>query len=119
MKRMDFLVRLLGMAPAAAGAQRVATAYLPAPQVQAVGNETPSGAQNGVNAVFTLAASLYPGSLMVFKNGLLQTAGADYALSYPGGVATLTFFAAGSLPGSLGSIPQPGDILRAYYQRSL
>lgn len=98
---------------------RVTTAYLPAPQIQAVANETPAGTLDGVNAVFTLAANLYPASLMVFRNGLLQTPGADYAISYPGGVATLTFFAAGSPPGSPGSIPQPGDLLRAYYQRSL
>jgi hypothetical protein len=94
-----------------APATRFTTPYLAAPQVQAVANETPGGALNGKNAVFTLAATLYPASLLVFRNGLLLTPGVDYALAYPAGVPTLTFAA--------GAIPQPGDVLRAYYQRSL
>jgi len=90
---------------------RTVTAYLPVvgPIIQAVANETPAGALDGKNTVFTLAANLYPASLFVFTNGLLQTPSVDFVLSFPGGIPTLTFSVS---PGS-------DAIVRAYYQRSL
>jgi hypothetical protein len=67
--------------------------------------EVPAGLVNGSNAVFTLSASPSPvSSLGVFRNGLLQTQGADYTVS---GNA-ITFFTA--------SLPQAGDILQATYR---
>ena len=67
--------------------------------------ETPSGAVNGVNADFTLAAEPVPlASLSLYRNGLLQRAGIDYS---PGG-SGVRF-----LPGA---VPQPGDILLAWYR---
>ncbi len=67
--------------------------------------ETPGGAINGTNAVFTLGFAPSPaGSLILFRNGLLQTASFDYTLT---GNA-VTFFS--------GSIPQAGDQLLASYR---
>ena len=67
--------------------------------------ETPAGAVNGVNAVFTLVFAPSPAtSLIIFRNGLLQTHGFDYSLS--GNV--VTFLA--------GSLPQTGDELIASYR---
>lgn len=67
--------------------------------------ETPAGAINGTNAVFTLANSPIPAaSLALFKNGLLQTAGSDYTLSG----ASITF--------TSGAIPQIDDVLEAFYR---
>jgi hypothetical protein len=119
MRRRNFFSAFCGLAPVLASGQRTATPYLAQPQLEAIGNETPTGTLDGVNAVFTLAATLYPGSLMVFRNGLLQTPTVDFNLAFPNGVATLTFFPPGTPPGSLGTIPQPGEPLRAYYQRSI
>lgn len=66
--------------------------------------EVPTGAINGVNVTFTLAASPSPSlSLALYRNGVLQEGGGvDYTLSS----ATITFVAA---PGS-------GDILLAFYR---
>jgi hypothetical protein len=70
-----------------------------------VDSETPAGLISGTNAVFTLADSPVPStSLAVYRNGVLQTQGVDYALS--GNVVTF----------SSGSIPQPGDGLVATYR---
>ncbi|MEO8049744.1 MAG: hypothetical protein ABI833_04945 [Acidobacteriota bacterium] len=67
--------------------------------------EPPGGAINGTNAAFTLSFAPSPiGSLILFRNGLLQVASFDYALS---GNA-VTFFS--------GSIPQAGDQLLASYR---
>jgi len=67
--------------------------------------ETPSGAIDGVNTVFTLSLAPSPiGSLILFRNGLLHVHGFDYAIA--GNV--VTFFSA--------SIPQPGDSLAASYR---
>ncbi len=69
--------------------------------------ETPSGAVNGTNATFTLSYVPNPaGSLLLYKNGLLQKAGTDFTLSSQ----TVTFLA--------GAIPQTGDILVAVYRMS-
>jgi hypothetical protein len=72
-----------------------------------VDQETPGGTIDGVNASFTLANAPSPAaSLQLFRNGVLQQAGAggDYTIS---GV-TITFNAL--------SIPQPGDVLQASYR---
>jgi hypothetical protein len=68
--------------------------------------ELPSGAINGTNLTFTLAATPSPaGSLMLFKNGVLLTQGADYALSG----ATVTF-------ANTTVAPQVGDSLTVSYR---
>ena len=60
--------------------------------------EVPAGTINGVNAAFTLTYSPNPAaSLLLFKNGVFQTAGIDYTLS----TNTITYVA--------GAIPQTGD----------
>jgi len=67
--------------------------------------ETPLGTIDGSNAVFTLAWSPSPaGSLTLFLNGLILANGTDYSLVRN----TITFY--------LGSVPQPGDVLRASYR---
>jgi hypothetical protein len=70
-----------------------------------VDGETPGGAVNGINAGFTLANAPLPAStLALYRNGLLQEQGVDYSLSN----SSITF---------LGSyVPQPADILTAYYR---
>jgi hypothetical protein len=68
-------------------------------------SEVPTGAINGSNATFTLAATPSPASsLQLYLNGLRQDAGVDYTLSG----ATITFFTA--------SLPQSGDLLLASYR---
>jgi hypothetical protein len=68
--------------------------------------ETPTGAVDGSNAVFTLSASPSPTtSLQVFRNGILQKSGGDYSLS--GGVVTFLS----------GAVPQTGDVIQTYYRR--
>ncbi|MCC6861332.1 MAG: hypothetical protein IT158_22380 [Bryobacterales bacterium] len=67
--------------------------------------ETPAGAMNGLNTVFTLTHVPGPAaSLKIYRNGLLQRPGSDYSLSGQ----TLTF--------TPGSAPQAGDILAAFYR---
>lgn len=74
---------------------------------QFVDPETPSGTINGTNAVFTLSRTPNPaGSLLLYRNGLLQKAAVDFNLSG----ATVTFVAA--------AIPQVDDILTAVYRIS-
>ena len=68
-------------------------------------NETPTGAINGVNTVFTLLAAPSPStSLHVYLNGLLMDPGVDYTIN----ASTITFF--------LASTPQTGDLLIATYR---
>jgi hypothetical protein len=68
-------------------------------------NETPSGAINGINTVFTLVAVPSPStSLQVFLNGLKMDPVMDYIIS--GSVITFT----------LSSTPQTGDVLLASYR---
>lgn len=69
--------------------------------------ETPGGVIDGSNASFTLANTPSGTSLMLFRNGIYQTTGADYALSG----STVTF--------TPGSVPQPGDTLTASYRIDL
>src|SRR6185369_8074920 len=67
--------------------------------------EIPAGAINGVNTQFTLVSAPSPaGSLALYRNGLVMRQGADYQIT---GNA-VTFF--------LGSVPQSGDLLAAYYR---
>jgi len=67
--------------------------------------ETPAGALNGVNNVFTLAFQPGPASsLLLYRNGLLQKTGVDYTLTGQ----TITFLA--------GATPQADDILVSAYR---
>jgi hypothetical protein len=67
--------------------------------------ETPGGTVNGTNTVFTLLFAPSPvNSLILFRNGLLQTHGFDFSLA--GNV--ITFLA--------GSTPEAGDELTASYR---
>jgi hypothetical protein len=75
------------------------------PGVGFVDQQTPTGAINGVNAVFTLAQTPSPvTSLAVYRNGLLMSAGLDYTLSG----AVITFMT--------GLVPQPSDTLSCSYR---
>lgn len=68
--------------------------------------ELPSGTINGTNLTFTLAAAPSPAaSLTLFKNGVLLTQGADYALSG----ATVTF-------ANTTVAPQVGDSFTVSYR---
>ncbi len=70
-----------------------------------VDGETPSGAANGSNAAFTLSQTPNPpGSLLLYRNGMLQKTGLDFNLSS----RVSTFVPA--------ALPQPGDILIASYR---
>jgi hypothetical protein len=75
------------------------------PGVGFVDQQAPTGAINGVNAVFTLAQTPSPtASLAVYRNGLLLTAGLDYTLSG----AVITFMT--------GLVPQTSDTLVCSYR---
>jgi hypothetical protein len=68
-------------------------------------NEAPSGAINGVNAIFTLLYAPSPAiSLQLYLNGLRMFPAVDYTLSG----STITFLPV--------STPQPGDVLVASYR---
>lgn len=70
-----------------------------------VDGETPSGAINGVNSVFTLAQTPNPiGSVAVYHNGVRLKSGADYTIS--GNSITFTG----------GLVPQTGDVLLCSYR---
>lgn len=64
-------------------------------------NETPSGTQDGVNAVFTLANTPQSGSTTVYRNGLREVLGTGYTATS----STLTF----STP------PLSSDVIRVDY----
>jgi len=71
--------------------------------VQFYDQETPAGAMDGTNAVFTLAAAPNPASSLILTlNGLVQKVGADFTL------ASQTITTAAPL--------NPGDILLAWYR---
>ncbi|MBK6964577.1 MAG: hypothetical protein IPH20_11745 [Bacteroidales bacterium] len=61
----------------------------------------PTGAVNGSNVTFTLAANVLSGTEEVFKNGILMNAGAgnDYTITY-GATTTITFTTAPSAASS-------------------
>lgn len=69
-------------------------------------NATPSGTIDGSNRIFTLASAPNPtGSLLLFKNGLLQRSGAGNDYTLAGNVITF----------ATDNVPMPGDILLASY----
>lgn len=76
---------------------------VPSDPLTFVTNETPVGTIDGTNTAFTFAN--VPQALQLFLNGLLLEPGAgnDYTFS----LASLTMIL----------VPQPGDKLRAYYQK--
>ena len=74
-------------------------------QTSFTNNEAPAGLVDGANLSFVLSSVPNPaGSLVVYRNGVLQKAGLDYTLSGN----TLQFVA--------GAVPQPGDTLLASYR---
>jgi hypothetical protein len=67
--------------------------------------ETPVGATNGSNAVFSLAHTPNPAaSLILIRNGLVMKQGMDYTVSG----STVTFSGA--------AIPQSGDTIQVFYR---
>jgi hypothetical protein len=68
--------------------------------------ESPAGTLDGSNNAFTIAQLPVSGSLTIFRNGLVQSIGIDYAINSQ----TITF-----LPNS---IPRSTDTLTAYYRVS-
>lgn len=72
-------------------------------QASFVDRETPSGAIDDANAVYTLATAPIVGSEHVYLNGFLITQGVDYTIS---GV-TITFI----------TPPETGDTLRVSYRK--
>jgi hypothetical protein len=73
-----------------------------------IDDEVPGGTINGTNAAFTLAnVPNPPASLELFRNGLLLTQGGDYTLS----ANAITF--------ASGAVPQPNDVLAAFYRLSV
>jgi hypothetical protein len=77
------------------------------PAVVFVDGEVPQGTVDGLNAVFTLAATPAAGSLHLYRNGLLLKAATDYTLAG----AQITFG-----PNPL-SIPEAGALLLANYRK--
>jgi hypothetical protein len=72
-----------------------------------IDGESPAGAANGSNLVFTLQAAPSPASsLALYRNGLRLRAGGDYAITN----TTITFAVAA---------PQSGDTLQASYRTGL
>ncbi len=70
-----------------------------------VDGEVPQGEISGINSIYTLAGTpTPPESMQVFRNGVLQRAGVDYAIF--GNVVQFL----------VGAVPQPGDQLSAYYR---
>lgn len=67
-----------------------------------VTGETPTGIQDGVNEVFTLANRILPGSTAVYRNGLREIRGIGYDET---GTSAITFTTA----------PLPGDVLTVDY----
>ena len=73
-----------------------------------IDGETPAGVLDGSNASFVLAnLPNPPGSLALFRNGLLLRQGGDYTLAGN----NITFLA--------GAVPQPNDVLAASYRLSV
>ena len=66
--------------------------------------QTPLGAIDGANTLFTLASVPSGNTIALFKNGLREAAGVDYSLSG----STITFYNS--------ALPQPGDVLVADYE---
>ncbi len=87
-------------------ANSVTTTVQTLSSVTAIYAETPSGAANGANRIFTLSAVPQQGKLALFRNGIRQEVGIDYSLNG----ATITFTSAAT--------PQSGDVLIADYLTS-
>jgi hypothetical protein len=67
--------------------------------------EIPSGTQDGTNSAFAFANIPNPSaSVTIFRNGMLQRQSADYTVS------------GNSLLFLTGAVPQPGDVLFAFYR---
>ncbi len=95
----------VGAGVTAAVSGGVATVTIPGgggSAVTFVDGETPSGAVNGSNQTFTLAATPTAGSVHLYLNGVRLRAGTDFTISG----ATITMVAA----------PQTGDWLHADYR---
>ena len=71
-----------------------------------VDHETPSGALDGINAIFTLAFTPIAGSVHLLKRGLRMTPGAENDYTIWG--RTITF--------NVGAVPQDGDNLVVDYR---
>jgi len=72
-------------------------------------NETPSGLVNSVNTVYTLAATSFTSSILVFQNGILQRTGSAGAFDYTvTGDNEITFTTA----------PTTGDFILVSYVKS-
>ena len=70
-----------------------------------VDGETPAGLVNGTNREFSLAAAPHPeSSLRVYRNGTLLAVPGDYTVAG----TVLTF--------SPEAVPQPGDVIQAFYR---
>jgi hypothetical protein len=65
----------------------------------------PNGVIDGANATFSLLAAPYAGSLMIIKNGIVQSQPEDFTNTGTSVVFTPA------------ATPQNGDSVRAYYQR--
>ena len=77
----------------------------PPPAVSFADAETPSGIVDGVNTAFQLASYPAPApSLAVYRNGLAMQRSVDFTVTG----TTIAF--------QSGSVPQPGDLLQAFYR---
>jgi len=68
---------------------------------------TVTGSINSSNLIYTIAQAIVSGSAEVFLNGVRQVEGVEYVMTYPIGVATITFALA----------PETGDGIRVNYIR--
>jgi len=77
-----------------------------------------SGTIDGANQNFTLPSiPSNPASLQIFRNGIKQLVGLDFVLTVPVST-TVSFFAPAQIAANpFGSVPIPGDILTANYQK--
>jgi len=76
------------------------------PANSVVDGEAPTGSVDGINSTFTLASAPLPASsLQIYRNGVLQKANVDYAIS-----ANIIIFWPFSTP-------VPGDIIQATYRK--
>lgn len=79
------------------------TTYTGSGAINFVDKETPTGAINDTNTVYTLAFTPIAGSEYVYLNGQLQTVSTDYSITN----STITFVVA----------PPTGSIIRVSYRK--
>jgi hypothetical protein len=79
---------------------------VPFPIPTFVYSETPSGAIDGNNRFFTLAANPIAGTVRVYRNGLRLTPGQDYTITSGGPISFVQ-----------GLAPQTGDLLLVDYNK--